>query len=312
MTEPPPTPTPAELPHLATFASAAEHASFTAAASALGITQAAVSQRIAILEKQVRISLFNRRAGKITLTEAGERLYSFARQILDLHEHARTSLSGFHPPVSGDLSIAASSVPGEYFLPTILSAFHTEYPEVHVRATVSDSGLVLKEIEKGRATLGFVGQKTENPNLEFRTIGSDCLVLIVPPEHASRGRKNISPTALKSERLIVREPGSGSRCALEQGLARVGTSLAALNVALELGSNEAIKDAVKRGLGVAFLSQLAIRKELSSNELRTVAVKGLNLDRDFYLVYNRRRPLPPSAAAFLHFLERHPIEPDRP
>jgi len=301
-----------ELPHLSTFIRAAEQASFTAAASQLGITQAAVSQRIAVLEKELRVSLFNRQAGRIALTEAGQRLYEYARQILDLHEQARTSLGGSHPPISGDLPIAASSVPGEYFLPPLLSAFQAEYPQVHVRATVSDSGLVLKDIEKGRATLGLVGQKTENPNLEYRTIGSDCLVLIVHSRHPSVGRKTVSLTALKGERLIIREPGSGSRCALEQGLARAGSSLAALNVTLELGSNAAIKDAVRRGLGVAFLSQLAVQKELGSEELQTVAVKGLDLTRHFYVVFHRRRPLPPAAAVFLHFLEMHPFEASRP
>ena len=152
----------AELPHLSTFVRAAEQGSFTAAASQLGITQAAVSQRIAILEKELRVSLFNRRAGRIALTEAGQRLYTYARQILDLHGQARKNVGGFHPAVSGDLPIAASSVPGEYFLPPLLSAFHAEHPQVHVRTTVSDSGLVLKDIEKGRAALGLVGQQTEN------------------------------------------------------------------------------------------------------------------------------------------------------
>ena len=146
----------------------------------------------------------------------------------------------------------------------MLSAFQAEHPEVRVRATVSDSGLVLKEIEKGRATLGLVGQKIDNPNLEYRTIGSDCLVLIVHSKHPSAGRKTVSLEPLKRERLIIRESGSGSRRALEAGLARAGTSLAALNVTLELGSNSAIKDAVSRGLGVAFLSQLAVRRELDS------------------------------------------------
>jgi DNA-binding transcriptional LysR family regulator len=302
----------AELPHLSTFVRAGEQGSFTAAASQLGITQAAVSQRIANLEKDLRVSLFNRRAGRIALTEAGQRLYEYARRILDLHEQARRNLSGFHPAVSGDLSIAASSVPGEYLLPPLLSAFHAEHPQVHVRATVSDSGLVLKDIEKGRATLGLVGQKIDNPDLEYRTIGSDCLVLIVHSRHPSVGRKTVSLTALKGERLIIREPGSGSRCALEKGLARAGTSLAALNVTLELGSNAAIKDAVSRGLGVAFLSRLAVRRELGSKELQTVAVKGLDLTRHFYVVFHRRRPLPPAAAAFLHFLETNPIEADGP
>jgi LysR family transcriptional regulator, low CO2-responsive transcriptional regulator len=298
---------PAEIPHLSTFVRAAEQGSFTAAAAQLGITQAAVSQRIAILERELRVSLFNRQAGRIALTDAGERLYQYARQILGLHEQARRNLGGIQPAISGDLPIAASSVPGEYFLPPLLSLFHAEHPEVHVRATVSDSGVVLKDIEKGRATLGLVGQRIENLQLEFRTIGSDCLVLIVNAGHPSAGRKAISLQALKGERLIIREPGSGSRWALEQGLARAGTSLAALNVTLELGSNAAIKDAVRRGLGVAFLSQLAVRKELESNELQSVGVKGLDLEREFYVVFHRRRPLHPAAAVFLHFLETHPI-----
>jgi DNA-binding transcriptional LysR family regulator len=195
----------AELPHLSTFVRAAEQGSFTAAASQLGITQAAVSQRIAMLEKELRASLFNRQSGKIALTEAGQRVYDYACQILDLHRQARMSLGGALPPVSGELPIAASSVPGEYLLPSVLSAFQAEHPAVRVRATVSDSGLVLKDIEKGRATLGLVGQKIENPNLEYRTIGSDRLVLIVHSGHSSAGRKALSLRALSRERLIVRE-----------------------------------------------------------------------------------------------------------
>jgi len=298
----------AELPHLSTFVRAAEQGSFTAAASQLGITQAAVSQRIAVLEKELRVSLFDRGAGRIALTESGQRLYEYARQILGLHEQARVDVGGFHAPVSGELLIAASSVPGECLLPALLSAFHAEQPQVRVRATVSDSTSVLRDIEKGRATLGLVGQKTENPNLEYRTLGSDCLVLIIHSAHPTVGRKTVSLRALKGEKLIIREPGSGSRSVLEKGLERAGTSLAALNVTLELGSNAAIKDAVRRGLGVAFLSQLAVRRELGSKELQTVAVKGLDLTRHFYVVFHRRRPLPPAAAVFLHFLETHPFE----
>ena len=160
----------AELPHLATFVRAAEEGSFTAAASALGITQTAVSQRIAALEGELRVSLFDRRAGRIALTEAGQRLYQYARQILDLHEQARRDLGGFHPTVPGDLPIAASSVPGECFLPALLSAFHAKHPQVYVRATVSDSGSVIKEVEKGRTLLGLIGQKPEKSTLEARLI----------------------------------------------------------------------------------------------------------------------------------------------
>src|SRR5438270_3209814 len=157
---------PGELPHLTTFVRAAEQGSFTAAAADLGVSQAAVSQRMARLEQQLRVSLFDRRAGKIALTEAGQRLYEYSRRILDLHEEARQALGGVHPPVSGDLPMAASSVPGECFLPALLPAFQERFPQVHVRATVSDSGSVLKDIERGRATVGLAGQKTDNPRLD--------------------------------------------------------------------------------------------------------------------------------------------------
>ena len=307
MGESPPASGLTELPHLATFATVAERSSFTAVAADLGITQAAVSQRIALLENQLQVSLFNRRAGRISLTEAGQRLYPYARKILDLHAQARTDLGGFQPTLAGDLPIAASSIPGECFLPALLTAFHEAHPGVHVRATVSDSGSVMQDIEKGQAMIGLVGQEAEKPNLEFRPIGSDSLVLVVGSGHRWATRKRIPLKALTGESLIIRERGSGSRCALEKSLLRSGTSLAVLNITLELGSNTAIKDAVKRGLGIAFLSRLAVHGELNDRELQAIEVSGLSLARQFYLVYHRRRPLSPAASAFLHFLESYPV-----
>jgi DNA-binding transcriptional LysR family regulator len=312
MIEGQPAPGPRELPHLATFATVAERGSFTAAAAGLGITQAAVSQRIAVLENDLRVSLFNRRGGRVTLTEVGQRLYPFARQILDLHGQARTEIGGVRLAVAGDLPLAASSVPGECFLPALLSAFHGLYPGVHVRATVGDSGSVMRDVERGRATLGLVGQEAEKPSLESRSIGSDTLVLVVANGHRWASRKRIPLKALTGEPLILREHGSGSRHALEKSLERAGASLTGLNVTLELGSNAAIKDAVKRGLGVAFLSRLAVRREIDAGELREVMVSGLSLTRHFYLVHHRRRPLSPAASVFRHFLESHPIGVGRP
>jgi DNA-binding transcriptional LysR family regulator len=303
---------PAELPHLATFAVVAEGRSFTLAARGLGITQAAVSQRIAALESELRIALFDRRAGRIALTDAGERLYRYARNILDLHGLARAEVGGFRPTISGELALAASSVPGECFLPAALSAFHARYPGVHVQATVSDSGAAVQDVIKGRATLGLVGQTADKASLECRPIGGDTLVLVVAPGHRFASRRRIPLKALLGEPLIVREQGSGSRRTLEKGLERSGGSLAGLNVTLELGSNAAIRDAVKRGLGIAFLSRLAVRRELDAGELHAVAVTGLALNRVFYLVHHRRRPLSPAASAFVHFLAAYPIGLDRP
>ncbi len=300
-----------ELPHLPTFVRAAEQGGFTAAAAGLGITQAAVSQRIAALEEEMRVSLFDRRAGRIALTEAGERLYGFARRILDLHEEARGDLGGVHPSLCGDLPIAASSVPGECYLPALLSAFRERFPEVHVRATVGDSRSVMKDVARGDATLGLLGQKAETPSLVSEAIGTDTLVLILAPCHPLAGRKSITLGTLSRQPLIIRESGSGSRCALMQGLERAGSSLDAMTIALEMGSNAAIKDAVRRGLGASFISSLTVERELSSGELKSVPVRGLVLTRSLYALHHRRRPLSPEATALLHFLRTHPLTPDR-
>ncbi len=311
MAAPSPSPGPRELPHLATFARAAERGSFTAAAADLGVTQAAVSQRIAALERELRTSLFDRRAGRVTLTEAGTRLYDLARGILDLHDEARQDIGGFHPGISGELPIAASSVPAECYLPAVLSSFRARCPEVHVRASVGDSTSVMKEVARGLAALGLVGQKAERPSLESEVIGSDSLALILAPGHPLAGRKTLSLATLAREPLIVREPGSGTRCALKRGLERAGSSLEAMTISLEMGSNAAIKDAVKRGLGASFVSRSTVERELSSGELASVRVRGLDLSRSLYAVHHRRRPLSPAASAFLHFLKANPLRPDR-
>lgn len=297
-----------ELPHLGTFVKCAELGSFTAAAAALGMTQAAVSQRIARLESDLSQSLFERRAGRIRLSPPGWCLYEHARQILDLHGKARAALgeSGF--PVAGDLALAASSVPGECLLPALLEGFRRMYPHMHVRATVGDSATALHELERGEASVALIGSRAERNHLEFRPLGTDSLVLVVPPGHRWAGRR-IVPEALRGEPLVLREPGSGSRCAVLKSLERLGVFSDELNVVLELGSNAAIKDAVARGLGAAFLSRLAVEKDLDSGAL--IAVEGFTLGRDFYLAYDRRRPLPAPARVFLHYLEAHPSLPAR-
>src|SRR5262249_51762809 len=120
-----------------------------------------------------------------------------------------------------------------------------------------------------------------------------------------------SLAVLAREPLIIREPGSGTRCALRKGLERVGSSLDAMTVSLEMGSNAAIKDAVRRGLGAAFVSRSTVDRELSSGELASVPVRGLVLTRYLYAVYHRHRPLSPKASAFLRFLKANPLQPDR-
>src|SRR5262249_12222516 len=270
---------------------------------ALGLTQAAVSQRVQALEEALGVPLFARQGGRVLLTEAGRRLYPYAQRILALHREARQEVTGHKAPLVGDLSLAASSVPGEHLLPDLLSRFRGRHPHVQVRATVADSRAVLDQVEHGQAHLGLVGGKTDNPHLKFRCFACDKLVLVVPSQHPWRRRKRVPLGPLCEQPLIVREAGSGSRWCLEQALAKGGKSLHDLRVTLELGSNEAIKEAVLRGLGLAVLSTHSVQEEVRAGKLHALRVAGLPLVRDMFVVWDRRRVLPIPAQLFLDLLE---------
>lgn len=295
------------LPYLETFSKAAELGNFTAAAKELGLTQAAVSQRIHALEKILKKPLFQRQHGRGLLTEAGKLLYSYAQRILELHAEARRDILGQDAARGGELLIAASSIPGEHLLPALLARFGEQHAEVHTRVRVSDSLEVLAQVERGDVHLGFVGRKTDNPRLEFRFLARDQLVLIVPASHPLRRRKRISIQQLTTQPLILREAGSGQRHAFEQSLEQAGHALTDCRIALELGSNEAIKAAVLEGAGAAVLSIHAVHKEIDAGLLHAVAISGLAYDRDLYIVLDHKRILPRPARLFLTFLETHPI-----
>jgi DNA-binding transcriptional LysR family regulator len=297
-----------QLPRLGTFSKAAELSSFTAAAKALGLTQAAVSQRIQSLEKILDVPLFHRQGGRVLLTGAGQRLYDYAERILALHREARQEITSQQkPPISGNLSLGASTIPGEHLLPALLSIFHERFPRIQVKAEISDSMRVVAQVERGQVSLGLVGRKTDSPHLEYRHFATDRMVLVVPPNHPWNRRKKVSFKQLCKQPLVLREAGSGLRHCFEKELARSGKSLGDLQIALELGSNEAIKEAVLRGLGLAVLSSYAVAKELRAGQLVALKVTDLHCDREMFVVWDQRRVLSAPARTFRFFLETNPI-----
>jgi LysR family transcriptional regulator, low CO2-responsive transcriptional regulator len=287
------------LPHLDTFARAAELSSFTAAGKALGLTQAAISQRVQALERRLGRPLFHRQGGRVLLTEAGQQLYDFALRILELHRQAVQEITGTAAPLQGELTLAASSIPGEHLLPELLARLRSRFPHVQVRATVTDTQQVLDQVEQGQAHLGLVGGKGESTHLDYLAFASDELALIVPAGHPWARRKRVTLAQLAPESLILREAGSASRQCFEQALAAVGSSLQQLHLVMELGSNEAIKEAVQRGLGLTVLSTHAVAREIEAGRCHALHIAGLALTRDLFIVWDQRRVLPIPARHFL-------------
>lgn len=289
------------LPFLDTFVLAANLASFSAAAKILKVSQAAVSQRIGALEEEAGTSLFLREGGRVALTEAGKILHRYAQQIIELHDRARAEVATM-PAVQGELALAASSIPADHLLPEILARFGREHPEIKVQAAVADSQAVLAQVEEGKVHLGLVGMKDDNPIFVFEPFASDHLVVLIPMEHPWRNKERIKLKTLLTEPLILREPGSGSRRCFEAALQRAGHSLDEFEVALQMGSNQGIKESVLRGMGIALLSNLVVEQEPTPSLLRTLDVADLDLTRTFYIVHDRRRPLSAHAELFRQFL----------
>lgn len=297
------------LPHLPTFTLAAELGNFTATARALRVSQAAISQRIQLLERLLGVSLFYRQGGKLSLTDAGRKLHDYAQRLLELHAEALQTITGQVTPIVGDLSLAASSIPGEHLLPALIAGFRPLFPQIRIRVLVGDSHSVLIQVERGEVTIGLVGQKSVRPHLKYRFLTQDQILLLVPPGHPLCRRRRVSLRQLEAWPLIIREEGSGLRHCFEQSLLRAGKSLANFSIAMELGSNEAVKESVLQGVGVAFLSAYCVQKELSAGQLQPVTVEGFECDRDIFIVTDERRALPAPAQRFLHYLESHPPHP---
>jgi DNA-binding transcriptional LysR family regulator len=289
-----------ELRHLRTFAAAAQRRSFTRAAEALQLTQAAVSQHVAALERELGADLFARQGRGVQLTEQGQRLYAYAQQILDLVEAASREIGDHQSCLSGEVRIATSSVPSEWLLPELLAEFRIRWPHVRESLLVSDSSMATSAVEKGEADVGFVGELPRASTLEASPVADDELVLVVAADHPFANKGTTTLKQLRSEPMIVRERGSASRRCVEGALQEHDLPPGELTIAMEANSNDAIRAAVQRGVGVAFLSDRAFVPDLG---LARVKVRGFRARRQLYVIRDPQRIPTAQARQFLTFVD---------
>jgi len=292
-----------DLRRLEVFAKVAELGSFSRAAEALFLTQPTISEHIRGLEVELGLSLLDRLGRGATPTPAGRVLLDYARRMLKLAEEARQAIDRFQGRMSGTLMVGGSTIPGEYVLPALIGQFKTKYPDILISLRVASSRQVSEWVDEGRVEVGVVGARPALRTLAAHALMSDELVVAVPAGHAWGGRKTVTLADVRSEPLIVREPGSGSREALERALHDAGTNLEAFRVAGEIGSTQAVKQAVRAGVGVTIISRRAVEDECRAGLVHCVKVRDLKLARSFYLVTHRERTRSPLAEAFVTFVE---------
>jgi DNA-binding transcriptional LysR family regulator len=284
------------------FARIVESGSFSKAAKAAYLTQPTVSGHIKKLEEEVGVQLLDRLGHRATPTKAGDLLYRYAKQILALRQEAHQALDDLKGGLRGELILGASSIPGGYLLPPMIGRFRAQYPDITVILRISDSEEIIEAVLTGAYEVGVVGAQFDDSRIEYRQFAKDEMVLVVPPTHPWASRRVVALKELPSQPFLIRERGSGTRKMMEQALEQRNLSMDAFRVIAEMGSNEAIRQAVKTGGGIAIISKLAIASDIKCGELHTVSVAGLKLTRPFYLITHRHRSRSPICNAFLTFL----------
>jgi len=278
------------IPQLRTFLSVIEHGSFSAAAKALGVSQPAVTMQIQALEADLGVTLLDRRQRGVRLTEAGEALRPHARKVIAQLEAARTEMESLEDRVTGRLAVAASTTPGQYILPRIMGEFLAAYPEVSLALTIGDTAQVIEAVEAGEAALGMAGAEVKGAKVDYEAVGFDDLVMICPPGHALAAHRTVGVDDIAETPIIMREHGSGTRIVTEDTFRAAGIEPGDLPVVMELGSSEAIVNAVEGGMGIAVVSRLVAEKAIQLGSVSVVPATEFEVRRPLYLVTGRRTP----------------------
>ena len=295
-----------DIRQLEVFCQVVKSGSFSRAAKALGLSQPTASEHIKILEEELGTRLFDRLGRRVQPTRAGLLLQGHAQRILQERDKAKTAIEEFLGIVRGHLTLGASTIPGGFLLPGMLGSFAERYPETTVNIQVLGSGRVVSGVLEGEFQIGFTGAQVPNSQLIYRFYARDELLLAVPPAHPLAGRKRIRAEELEGVRLIVREEGSGTRSVAEARLRDLGFEMRAGQVAAVLGNPQAVRTALRSGVGVAVVSRFAVREDLASGTLREVEIQGFECSREFFSVVHKARSLSPLARGFLDFAHASP------
>jgi len=251
------------------------------------MTQPAVTFQIRQLEEYFNTRLFDRTHNRVSLTEAGQRVYSFSGRIFELYDEMENAIREMTGDVSGVVTLGASTTIAEYMLPFLLGDFKAKNPEVNIRLKVSNTDGIVSMVENNIIDLGIVEASVSNKNLQVDVCRMDQLVAVVPPNHALAGLDVVEAQSIVSHPFICREEGSGTREVIAEYLLETGIKEQP-TICLELGSPESIKSAVEAGMGISIMSQSTVQKEIKLNTLKAIPLNP-PLERPFSFVHQRHK-----------------------
>lgn len=288
------------LNQLRVFRAVIEEGSITRAARSLRISQPAVSKQLAELEAALGTPLVDRLPRGIRLTEAGELLREHVRRIFQEERAAELALAEFLGLRQGQLSVGASTTVGSYLVPRVFGDFRALHPNVALELRVGNTRDIQSHVLEGEHDVGLTEGFATSDALDIEVLSYDEMVLITAPGDTLSRVQSIPAERLATLPFIVRERGSGTRDVIEAALYEHGVNLRPV---MTLGSTEAVKTAVARGLGVAMVSRLTVALELDAGRLCEVKVDDLKVRRAMHLLTLRGKHPSPAAREFLRLLK---------
>ena len=264
------------LHHLRLFAAVVDQGGFTKAAAVLNLSQPAISKSLKELEDGLQLSLIDRSARSIRLTDAGRLLYERARELFGVERTAERELRELRGLKRGILRVGASTTIATYFLPPVLGRFHLRHPAVRIAASSANTRTILRRLLESKIDLALVEGPVSHPNVDVLPWRDDELAVIAPPDHPLVRRGNVRATDLVAQRFLVRERGSGTREVTEAALARHGVRL---TNTVRFGGTEVMKQAVAAGLGLAIVSRAAAADQLALGRIVVLHVDDLVIRR---------------------------------
>lgn len=288
----------ATLHQLKVFEAVARHSSFTRAAEELYLTQPTVSMQVKQLSKAVGLPLFEQVGKRLYLTDAGKELYTTCREVFERLSKFEISIADLKGLKQGSLRLAVVTT-AKYVIPRLLGPFCQRYPGIDVSLTVTNHERVLENLADNRDDLYILSQPPEESDVNVHPFLENPLVVLAWRNHPLAQEKNIPLKRLAEEPFIMREPGSGTRKSIQKLFDEQGVEL---KVKLDLGSNEAIKQAIAGGLGISVLSLHTLALEGTNSPLTILDVENFPIRRSWYVIYPAGKQLSIIAQAFFDYL----------
>jgi len=289
---------------LKVFHTVAKRLNFTKAADELCITQPAVSKHIQEIESYFQLKLFDRNGSKIKLTEAGEILLQYTNQLFAIYNKLEFDLNEINHRHSGQLRIGASTTIAQYVLPPLLADFHKKFPDIQVTLMISNTEQIEQALQNKDIDFGIIEGQSKNTSFKYTEFLKDEIVLATRINHPATKKGRIQLDELLTVPFLLREPGSGTLEVIAHALKPLNIKLSQLNIEMQLGSTESIKSYLLHSDCMAFLSIYSILKELKSQEMSIIDVKGLSIERSFHFIqsYGEVEALPD---LFMKFASRY-------